>query len=111
MRFYFFILFSIFLVSTLAVITADTITGNIPKTPNCGAERTYAFYRTLEEKQRAEAMWEQAGFVPVGYEVAPDSFHPSGRIGFMCLRRKTLQELGQEHMWQRDRVVTEGSSI
>ena len=95
----------------MTVITINSITGNVVNTPNCGADRTYAFYRTLEEKQRVEAMWEQAGFVPVSYEVAPESFHASGRIGLMCMRRMTLQELGQEHMWPRDSVITEGGSI
>lgn len=111
MRFFFFILLSIFLISTLAVITVNSITGNVVNTPNCPGGHTYAFYRTLEEKQRAEAMWEEAGFVPVSYEVAPDSFHSSGRIGFMCIRPKNMQELGQEQFLPHDRVVTEGSSI
>ncbi len=111
MNFYFLILLSLFLICVLAVITVDSITGNIPVTPNCLGGHTYAFYRTLEEKQRAEAMWDKAGYIPVSYEVAPESFHASGRIGFMCIRPKTMQELGQEQFLPHPRVVTEGSSI
>lgn len=111
MRFFFLIIISLFFICILAVITVDTITGNIPVTPNCLGGHTYAFYRTLEEKQRAEAMWEKAGYIPVSYEVAPDSFHPSGRIGFMCIRPMTMQELHQEQFLPHNRVVTEGSSI
>ena len=111
MRFFFLILISIFLISTAAVITVNSITGNIPVTPNCLGGHTYAFYRTLEEKHRAEAMWDQAGFVPVSYEVAPESFHSDGRIGFMCIRPKNMQELGQEQFLPHPRVVTEGSSF
>ncbi len=111
MRFFFLSLFSIVFISLLTVLVYDSLTGAIPVTPNCGADRTYAFYRTLEEKARAEDMWMHAGFIPTYYEESPESFHASGYLGFMCLRRMTREELGQEHMLQRERVMTEHTSI
>jgi hypothetical protein len=111
MRFILFSLLSIFLICFTVVLTVNSITGQVPITPNCGGERTYAFYRTLEEKADVEAMWRQAGFIPTTYEEAPDSFQSSGYTGFMCMRRMTRQELQQDHMRQRDRVITQGSSI
>lgn len=110
MKFLFATIAAIFLLSLLSTILVDTITGNVPITENCGGQRTYAFYRTLEEKDAVEHMWRKAGFIPESWEEAPESFKSSGRMGFFCLRRMTRQELEQEHMLERTSVVTRGSS-
>jgi len=110
MRYIFYSIIFIFLISVLTVITIDTITGNVPITPNCGGARTYAFYRTLEEKEAAEKMWKQAGFIPEAYEEQISNYNGETR-GYWCMRRMTNQELQQEHMLERERVITQGSSI
>ncbi len=110
MRFLFYSLFFIVIISTLTVILVDSITGNIPITPNCGAQRTYAFYRTLEEKEAAERMWRQAGFIPELFEEQRSNYNNEVN-GYWCLRRMTREELKQEHMLERDRVITQGSSL
>src|SRR3989344_4498391 len=110
MKFLFVTIAAISLISLLTVLLADTINGNVSITPNCGGQRTYAFYRTLEEKTAVEHMWRKAGFIPESWEEAPDSFKASGMMGFFCLRRMTRQELEQEHMLERTSVVTRGSS-
>ena len=93
------------------MVVVDSFTGNIVNTPNCPGGHTYAFYRTPEERARVEEMWLKAGFVPVATEQAPESFQQSGQPSFICLRRMSKQELGQEQQLQRESVVTIGSSV
>src|SRR3989344_2207887 len=111
MRIALFVILSIFIISLLSVLLVDTITGNTSITEHCGSGRTYAFYRTPEEKDAVEYMWRRAGFIPVSYEEAPESFQQSGTDGFLCLRRMNREELAQEHMLERRSVVTIGSSF
>ena len=99
------------LISLISVVIVDEITGNASITQQCGSGRTYAFYRTPEEKDAVEYMWRRAGFMPVSYEEAPESFQQSGTDGFLCLRRMSREELAQEHMLERRSVVTIGSSF
>ena len=110
MRFFFISILFIFLISVVSVVVLDSFTGAMEVTPNCGAERTYAFYRTLEEEKRAEAMWKQAGFVPTAWQEEYNTVDGT-TSGYWCLRRLNNDELGQEHMWERNRVMTEGSSM
>jgi hypothetical protein len=94
----------------MTVLTVDSITGNAPITPNCGAERTYAFYRTMEEKERAEDRWRQAGFIPEFWEEKVSNYNGETN-GYFCLRRMTKEELERDHMRERERSVSQGSSI
>ncbi len=96
--------------SIFALLVMSTITGNLVNTPNCQGRHTYAFYRTLAERQGVEQMYKQAGFAVVSDEPAPESFQKSGYRGFLCMRRMNNQELMQETMRERSRVVTIGSS-
>ena len=61
-------------------------------------------------------MYLQAGFIPVAYDYAPESFRESGSNGLLCMRRMTneeMQKLGDPgpQMMQRQRVVTIGGSF
>lgn len=111
MRVFFVFLLLLILSSILTLTILSSITGNVVNTPNCSSGHTYAFYRTLAEKQAVEQAWMQAGFVPVSFEPAPASFESSGETGFMCMRRMTYQELKQASMRERGRVITVGSSV
>lgn len=111
MKAFFVFLLLIILSSILTLMMLSSITGNVVNTPNCPAGHTYAFYRTLAEKQAVEQAWMQAGYIPVSFEPAPASFESSGEKGFMCMRRMTYEELQQAHMRERSRVVTKGSSV
>lgn len=107
MRFFFYSLLFLILLCILSVLVVDTMTGNVANTDNCTAGNVYAFYRTLEEKDRVEYMWYKAGFVPVSREHAPPSF--GGGTNFLCLRRMTQQEKDASEV-RRESVVTSGGS-
>lgn len=92
MRFIFLSLFLLLSISVLSVLTLNTVTGNIANHAGCPGGHTYAFYRTLEEKTMVERAWLEAGFMPLQFEDAPDSFDNSGYQGFFCLRRMTNEE-------------------
>ncbi len=111
MRYFFFFIFFILLISLFSIIAVNTITGKITNTPNCAGAHTYAFYRTLEERERVERMWLKAGFIVVANEHVPDSFKSTGEPRFLCLRRMTRQETRSLTMLERESVVTQGNSI
>jgi len=52
MRFYFFILFSIVLISVITVITVNSITGNIAVVPDCPDKCTYFPLETMGDYDR-----------------------------------------------------------
>jgi len=52
MRFYFFIIFSIILISIITVLTADSITGNIPVVADCPDKCTYFPLKTMGDYDR-----------------------------------------------------------
>ena len=54
MRFYFLILISIFIISTIAVITVNSITGNIAVVAGCPARCTYLPFQTQEDLARIQ---------------------------------------------------------
>ncbi|RMD57383.1 hypothetical protein D6825_04150 [Candidatus Woesearchaeota archaeon] len=110
MRLVFFSLFLIILVSFFSVAIVNSTTGAIPVTKGCGAGHTYAFYRTLAEKEAVVEAYKSAGFVPVSYEEAPERFKSSGYEGFVCMRPLTNKELGGATFNKRPRVITRGSS-
>ncbi|MBI4146159.1 hypothetical protein HY489_02365 [Candidatus Woesearchaeota archaeon] len=98
-------------ISSLSLVLVDNITGNVVNTANCPGGHTYAFYRTLEERTRVEAMWRKAGFLPIASEPVPESFKSTGEPRFLCLRRMTRQEMERDHMRIRESVTTKGSSV
>ena len=55
MRFYFLILISIFIISTIAVVTVNSITGNIAVIAGCPSRCTYFPFETQEDLARIQA--------------------------------------------------------
>ena len=110
MRVLFFSLFSIVIVSFIAVVTVNSFSGALVTTPGCQVGCTPAFYRTLEEKARVEAMWEEACFANMGWGPAPTSFESSGYLEFACMCPRPREECGQEQFLPHSSVITEGSS-
>jgi hypothetical protein len=110
MRVLFLSLISIFFIAVISVVLVNSMTGSIVTTPGCQVGCTPAFYRTLDEKARVEAMWERAGFANMGTGPAPESFKSSGYLEFACMCPRPWQELGQEQFLPHPRVVTEGST-
>ncbi|RJQ19058.1 hypothetical protein C4580_05770 [Candidatus Woesearchaeota archaeon] len=111
MRTFFLFIFLILLICTISLLAANTITGQLTNTPNCPGGHTYAFYRTLEEREKVERMWLKSGFVAVANERVPQSFESSGQPRFLCLRRMTKEELQKYQAGERISVITKGSSI
>jgi hypothetical protein len=111
MRYFFFFIFFILVISFSSIVAVNTITGKITNTPNCPGAHTYAFYRTLEEREQVERMWLKSGFIVVANEYVPESFESSGQPRFLCLRRMTRQEMKSLTMLERDSAVTIGSSV
>ncbi len=68
MRFYFFILLSIFLISVLAVITVNSITGDIPVVGECPDRCTYFPLKTMGDYDRLKERLEDRFYIYGIYE-------------------------------------------
>ncbi len=84
MRFYFLILISIFIISVIAVLTVNSITGNIPVLSECGQGCTLASYDSPEEKARVYNRWINAGFTPAFEATAPGFHNEAETAVCMC---------------------------